>query len=272
MADVFISYKNTPERRLLVRRLALVLHVNGASVWWDNSLGAGQKFKSEIAEEIAKASVVVPLWCAKSIYSDWVNWEAELGRPKLTPAKLQRISPPSAFNEIHAADLVGWDGDIRDSKVETFVQLLCNRLGERKRPTSDLLDDLSQLPKLVALPPEDAELSSFLRQIREAYVRRDAGYPDLDGAMALTLDTELSELLGETPTAEARFAELFDFLADGSSEDLICDEGGNLLIAANDLNEVFTIGQLAHLIARKESEAEIGDDDEINYDNYDDGL
>jgi hypothetical protein len=196
------------------------------------------------------------------------NWEAGLGRAKLAPAKLQRVSPPPTFNEIHAADLSGWDGDIRDTRLETFVQLLCSQLGERKRPTTDILDELSQLPRLIPLPLEDANASYFLRQIREAYVRMDVGLPDLDGAMALTLDSDLSDIFGETTTTEAKFDRLCEFLADTSFDDLICDKDGNLLIEPNDLERVFTIGQLAQLIERKEieiDEVEIDSEDEDDH-------
>jgi hypothetical protein len=38
--------------------------------------------------------------------------EAELGKDKLVPARLQKVVPPDAFEAIQAADLIGWDGAV----------------------------------------------------------------------------------------------------------------------------------------------------------------
>lgn len=112
MADVFISYRNLPERRAYARRLATILRAHGIEVWWDFGLAEGESYRQQITDELGRARVVVPLWCAESILSKWVAMEAEFGRDKLLPVRLQNVAPPDAFEAIHAADLIGWDGTI----------------------------------------------------------------------------------------------------------------------------------------------------------------
>jgi TIR domain-containing protein len=89
MADVFISYRNTPDRRTIVRRLATILRAHEVSVWWDYGLEAGESYRAQIMIELANARIVAPLWCAESVASRWVRMEAELGKDKLVPARLQ---------------------------------------------------------------------------------------------------------------------------------------------------------------------------------------
>jgi formylglycine-generating enzyme required for sulfatase activity len=152
MADVFISYRNTPERRAFARRLATILRAHGVEVWWDYGLAEGESYRQQITDELAKARVVIPLWCAESIHSKWVAMEAELGKDKLLPVRLQNIAPPDAFEAIHAADLVGWDGTISHPRLQAFVRRLCERLGKPGTAPADTLEELAQLPPLAVLP------------------------------------------------------------------------------------------------------------------------
>jgi hypothetical protein len=128
MADVFICYRNTPERRALVKRLATILWAHGVTVWWDYGLEAGESYRTQITTELANARVVAPMWCAESVNSQWVRMEAELGKDKLVPARLQKVAPPDAFEAIHAADLIGWDGAVGSPRVLAFVRRICARL------------------------------------------------------------------------------------------------------------------------------------------------
>ena len=152
MADVFISYRNTPERRALVRRLAAILRAHEVTVWWDYGLEAGESYRAQITTELAKARVVAPLWCAESVNSKWVRMEAELGKDKLVPARLQRVTPPDAFEAIHAADLIGWDGAVRDTRVLEFARRICERLGHVAIAPTDMIEELAHLPAVPPLP------------------------------------------------------------------------------------------------------------------------
>ena len=152
MADVFISYRNTPDRRIIVRRLATILRAHEISVWWDYGLEAGESYRAQITAELASARVVSPLWCAESILSPWVRMEAELGKDKLVPAWLQKVVPPDAFEAIQAADLIGWDGAVGSPRLQEFVRLICRRLGRAAIAPTDMIEDLGQLPAVAPLP------------------------------------------------------------------------------------------------------------------------
>ena len=152
MADVFISYRNTPERRAYVRRLATILRVYGIEVWWDYGLEAGDSYRDQILAKLAAARVVAPLWCDLSIHSQWVAMEAEFGKDKLVPARLQKVVPPSAFEAIQVADLIGWDGAVGSPRMLTFVRKICERLGRPGLAPADMLEDLADLKPLPPLP------------------------------------------------------------------------------------------------------------------------
>lgn len=153
MADVFISYRNTPTRRALVRRLATALRAHDLSVWWDRGLETGQDYQKEIGRELTEAKVIVPLWCAESILSRWVLAEAQVGleRDAILPAMLQHVDPPTNFAAIQAHDLVGWNGSIASPQIQTFIRMICSRLGKTAAAPIDLLEDLHSLPPIAAL-------------------------------------------------------------------------------------------------------------------------
>lgn len=157
MDEVFLSYRNTPERRALVKRLATLLRAHGVSVWWDYGLEAGQSYRTQISQKLAEAKIVAPLWCSESIRSKWVQLESELGKDKLVPARLQRVAPPGAFEPIHAADLIGWDGWVYHPLALDFVRNICRKLGKSDEAPGDMLDDLKHLPRVPPLPEEEAD-------------------------------------------------------------------------------------------------------------------
>jgi formylglycine-generating enzyme required for sulfatase activity len=152
MADVFISYRNTPDRRAIVRRLATILRAYEVTVWWDYGLEAGESYRAQIMTELANARVVAPLWCVESVQSPWVRMEAEFGKDKLVPARLQKVAPPDAFEAIQAADLIGWDGAVGSPRLQAFVRRVCERLGRSPVAPTDLIEELANLPLVPPLP------------------------------------------------------------------------------------------------------------------------
>jgi formylglycine-generating enzyme required for sulfatase activity len=156
MADVFLSYRNTPERRALVGRLAFILRVHEISVWWDYGLEAGESYRAQITTELANAHIVAPLWCGESILSPWVRMEAELGKDKLLPARLQKVAPPEAFEAIQAADLIGWDGTVSHPRLQAYVRKIAERLGRSGNAPTDSLEQLAHLPRVTPLPEAPA--------------------------------------------------------------------------------------------------------------------
>lgn len=153
MANVFLSYRNTPERRAYVERLRLVLDAYGLSVWWDYGLAAGKDYEPQIMAELAAAGVIIPLWCEESIHSEWVAKEARFGldHKKLLPARLQSVRPPDPFEPIQAQDLIGWDGSVESFQITTLAAAICSKLGATLTPAGDKLRAMRALAPLAPL-------------------------------------------------------------------------------------------------------------------------
>jgi len=117
LADVMISYARADKAR--VELLASLLEANGHSTWWDKELLAGGAFRGEIEQEIRRAQVVVVIWSAASVKSEWVRAEARLAHNlrKLLPTKtldLVTDSIPLPFGELSTID-VTTDGAVLDA-------------------------------------------------------------------------------------------------------------------------------------------------------------
>jgi hypothetical protein len=69
MADIFISYSK--ERPTPTKALAADLEARGYTTWWDTSLLPGDKYGKLIEHEIDQAKVVIVIWTAESVSSDW---------------------------------------------------------------------------------------------------------------------------------------------------------------------------------------------------------
>lgn len=151
MTDVFLSYRNTPERRRIITRLATILRAYGISVWWDYGLDAGESYNDQITAALRDAKVVIPFWCEESVESEWVHKEASLGREKLLPVRLQKVTPPAAFAPIHAAHFEDWTGSILDPRLDEFIRDLCSRLGRSPRLPPDTRAELASLPPIEPL-------------------------------------------------------------------------------------------------------------------------
>ena len=111
VARIFLSYAS--EDRDRAREIAADLEALGWAVWWDHKLQAGKTFAGVIESEIKKSDCVLVLWSKASITSRWVRDEANEGleRGVLVPVLIDAVEPPMGFRSIHAANLVGYDGD-----------------------------------------------------------------------------------------------------------------------------------------------------------------
>jgi hypothetical protein len=122
MADIFISYAR--EDMEAAQRLAMALEQQGWSVFWDRRIPAGRRFADIIAEQLAAARCVIALWSRAALASDWVLDEAEDARNRnvLAPAFIERVAPPMGFRRIHAADLVGWQGQPAHGGFQRLIE------------------------------------------------------------------------------------------------------------------------------------------------------
>ena len=121
MSDIFISYARKDIEK--AQQLAEALEAQGWSVFWDRTIPAGQSWRSYIGKALEEARCVIVAWSIASTESDWVLEEADHAKRRrvLIPVLTESVTPPLGFGAIHAADLVGWDGN---ATTNTFIELL----------------------------------------------------------------------------------------------------------------------------------------------------
>ena len=178
MSDIFISYAK--EDREWARVLAEALEVLGWSVWWDRIIPTGRVFADVIKAEIDAAGCVVVLWSGHSVSSEWVRREAREAaeQKKLFPGLIERVNPPWEFGELHACDLVDWDGKTESGNFPLLVGDLRGILGTPPKQAEEeaerRADDEAKLPpgeasgterqRIIARKPaSDAVLGGFPR-------------------------------------------------------------------------------------------------------------
>jgi hypothetical protein len=108
MHEIFISYSS--RHRDLTRGLAAVLEqqYGAGSVWWDHELEARAAYATQIRAALEQSRVVVVIWAAGAMVSDYVYAEAQRA---LESGKLVNVRPrdlsfrdiPEPFN-IHHID------------------------------------------------------------------------------------------------------------------------------------------------------------------------
>lgn len=134
MADVFISY--THEDMETARRFAQAIELQGLSVWWDQTIHAGEAYDEVTEAELRAARVVVVLWSSRSVASRWVRSEATLAQRlgKMAPVMIERCERPVAFELVQSPDLSTWTGDAEYPGFRAFAQQLRVRVtGDAER-------------------------------------------------------------------------------------------------------------------------------------------
>jgi TIR domain len=131
MADIFLSYARKDLES--VRPLAELLEQQRWTVFWDRHLEPGGKWPDVLEVELTRAGCVVVAWSKASIASRWVRKEAKSGiqRSVLIPARLEDVAPPPGFKDLHAADLMRWDGTPEAAEFQGLVQAIHKKIGGR---------------------------------------------------------------------------------------------------------------------------------------------
>ncbi len=122
MPDVFLSYCR--EDQAIARRFAEGLEREGFSVWWDQSLSAGETFDKVTERALKDARAVVVLWSRRSVESRWVRSEATQADRfgTLVPVTIEPCDRPIMFELTHTADLSHWNGEPGDPQWRSFVE------------------------------------------------------------------------------------------------------------------------------------------------------
>jgi hypothetical protein len=107
-------------------RIVEGLRAEGFSVWWDHGIAPGAQWDQTIQHQLNIAKVVVAVWSEASIAAPWVKEEAGVGKNRgiLVPVMIDQVEPPLGFGLIQAANLVGWDGDVKDRRWIYFLGAL----------------------------------------------------------------------------------------------------------------------------------------------------
>lgn len=120
-ATLFLSYAHADEAK--ARRIAEALRQAGYEVWWDELIEGGAVYARSINAALQTADVVIVLWSATSVESDWVRDEAARGRDRqrLVPLKIDGTRPPLGFGQYQAINFRNWRGR-RDSREFVALQ------------------------------------------------------------------------------------------------------------------------------------------------------
>jgi TolB-like protein/tetratricopeptide (TPR) repeat protein len=107
---LFLSYAHADEAR--ARRLAAALDEAGYNVWWDALIEGGTAYAKTITKALETADVILVLWSAASVESDWVRDEAALGRDRhrLVPLSIDGVRPPLGFRQYQFINFRRWRG------------------------------------------------------------------------------------------------------------------------------------------------------------------
>jgi YVTN family beta-propeller protein len=131
MADVFFSYQHMDRAR--IQPIVRLLEAAGLTIWWDQSLLAGDRFSMIISRELHVASCVIVAWSASSVRSTWVCDEATSGRERgiLVPISLDGTVPPLGFGQQQTPNLSEWTGDEHDPRIRQLVAGVAHIVGKR---------------------------------------------------------------------------------------------------------------------------------------------
>jgi len=141
---LFLSYAHADEAR--ARKLAAALEQAGYNVWWDALIEGGTAYAKTITHALETADVILVLWSAASVESDWVRDEAAQGRDRhrLVPLSLDGVPPPLGFRQIQTIDLSHWHSRIDSREMRAIERAIATVLGQDVSPISRGRDGLSR--------------------------------------------------------------------------------------------------------------------------------
>jgi TolB-like protein len=121
MPDIFLSYSR--EDQATARRFAEAFKREGLSVWWDQTLAAGEAYDEVTEKALREAQAVVVLWSKTSVASRWVRAEATIAdrNGTLVPAMIEECTRPVMFELRQSSDLSEWRGESGDPAWQAFV-------------------------------------------------------------------------------------------------------------------------------------------------------
>jgi DNA/RNA endonuclease G (NUC1) len=130
--DILISYARSDQEK--AAKLRELLSSEGWEVWWDQDLYAGAEWEPLLLDVVKATKIVVVLWSNTAVSSQWVKREADIAleQGKLVPCSIDEILPPSPFDRIETARLIGWAGGVDHPELPALFAGL-ERLAEPSR-------------------------------------------------------------------------------------------------------------------------------------------
>jgi len=131
---LFLSYARTDAA--FAHRLATALEQAGFTIWWDALIEGGEAYSRSIAEALETADVVIVLWSANSVESDWVRDEAAQGRERhrLVPLSIDGTRPPLGFRQYQVVDISRWHGRKGAPEIAAIERAIDSVLHHRHSP------------------------------------------------------------------------------------------------------------------------------------------
>ena len=151
MPDIFLSYNR--DDQVIARRFAEGFELAGFSVWWDQTLNAGEDYDRVTEKALEDAKAVVVLWSKKSVDSRWVRAEATQAdrNGTLVPAMIEACKRPIMFELKQTADLSNWTGDPADKTWQAFLASVRRLVGKGEPSRTAVLPNPDRPRRNIAL-------------------------------------------------------------------------------------------------------------------------
>lgn len=152
MSQVFISYARSTEDQ--AQLLAKILRSEGCDVWLDEDLPAHRAYADVIEERLRGAKAVVVIWSSDAVKSQWVRAEADFARNAgtLVQLSIDGAIPPLPFNQIHCAQLSGWDGGRDSSAWRSILQSIRDLIACVRDEAAPVALAIPDKPSIAVLP------------------------------------------------------------------------------------------------------------------------
>lgn len=126
--DVFLSYAH--EDRSRIDPIVAALGALCIDCWMDARLTPGELFADTIGAELAACRAHIVAWSPRSVVSQWVRAEADVGRQRgtLVPVRVAPCEIPLPFSIFHATDLSHWNGRQDDTAWRGIIAALAEKL------------------------------------------------------------------------------------------------------------------------------------------------
>jgi serine/threonine-protein kinase len=135
MSDVFVSYKAEDRRR--VKPLVEALEAEGYSVWWDEQIGGGARWRHAIEAELNTAKCVIVAWSKRSVSEEGTFVQDEATRAQqrhvYVPVLIDKVHLPLGFGETQALPLTGWKDNRSDPRFQAILAAVARLAGASSR-------------------------------------------------------------------------------------------------------------------------------------------